>query len=73
MGGNLDTIRCGIGADLLSLDGGILLFEENHGLGMVDRQLTQLMRSGLLNGLRGVAVGQITGFEDDRSNGWTVA
>ena len=74
MGGNLDTVRCAIGADLCSFDGGILLIEVNHGtgLGMVDRQLTQLMRSGLLNGLRGVAVGQITGFDDDLSNGWTV-
>jgi muramoyltetrapeptide carboxypeptidase len=74
MGGHLDTVRCAVGADLPSFEGGILLFEENRGsgLGMVDRQLTQLMRSGLLNGLRGVAVGQITGFEDDRVNGWTV-
>ncbi|MFF0343158.1 LD-carboxypeptidase [Kribbella sp. NPDC004875] len=74
MGGNLDTVRCAIGADLPSLAGGILLIEVNHGtgLGMVDRQLTQLLRSGLLDGLRGVAVGQITGFEDDVSNGWTV-
>lgn len=74
MGGNLETIRCAIGADLRSLAGGILLFEENRGtgLGMVDRQLTQLMRSGVLSGLRGVAIGQITGFEDDLSNGWTV-
>ena len=74
MGGNLDTVRCAIGADLCTFDGGILFIELNHGtgLGMVDRQLTQLIRSGLLNGLRGVAVGQITGFEDDVSNGWTV-
>ncbi len=74
MGGNLETLRCAIGVDLPSMDGGILLIEENRGtgLGMVDRQLTQLMRSGLLKGLRGVAVGQITGFDDDLSNGWTV-
>ncbi|WP_427893145.1 S66 peptidase family protein [Kribbella sp. GL6] len=74
MGGNLDALRCSIGVDLCSLDGGILLIEENHGtgLGMIDRQLTQLIRSGLLNGLRGVAVGRITGFEDDLINGWTV-
>jgi muramoyltetrapeptide carboxypeptidase len=59
MGGNLETLRCAIGADLPSMDGGILLIEENRGtgLGMVDRQLTQLMRSGLLKGLRGVVVG----------------
>ncbi|MFD7155230.1 LD-carboxypeptidase [Kribbella sp. NPDC059898] len=74
MGGNLDTLRCSIGVDLCSLDGGILLMEENHGtgLGVVDRQLTQLMRSGLLDGLRGVAIGQLTGFENDLINGWTV-
>ncbi|MFF0267977.1 LD-carboxypeptidase [Kribbella sp. NPDC004536] len=74
MGGNLDAVRCAVGGDLCSFDGGILLIEENHGtgLGMVDRQLTQLMRSGLLDGLCGVAVGQLTGFEDDLVNGWTV-
>ncbi|GAA1597028.1 LD-carboxypeptidase [Kribbella karoonensis] len=74
MGGNLDTVRGAIGVDLPSLNGGILLIELNHGtgLGMVDRQLTQLMRSGLLDGLRGVAVGQVIGFEDDVCNGWTV-
>lgn len=74
MGGHLDTVRCAIGTDLCGLDGGILLIEANRGsgLGMVDRQLTQLRRSGLLDGLRGVAVGQITGFENDLINGWTV-
>jgi muramoyltetrapeptide carboxypeptidase len=74
MGGHLDTVRCAIGTDLCSLDGAILLIEANRGsgLGMVDRSLTQLRRSGLLDGLRGVAVGQITGFEDDEINDWTV-
>jgi muramoyltetrapeptide carboxypeptidase len=74
MGGNLDTVRGAVGADLPRMYGGILLIEVNHGtgLGMVDRQLTQLMRSGQLDGLRGVAVGQVVGYDDDVTNGWTV-
>lgn len=74
MGGNLNTIAHAVGGELSSLDGGILLIEDNlgTGLGMIDRQLTQLIKSGLLDDLRGVAVGQLTGFEDAHANGWSV-
>lgn len=74
MGGNLDAVRNAVGSDLASLSGGILLIETSlgTGLGMVDRQLTQLIRSGLLDGLRGIAVGQFTGFENERANDWTL-
>ncbi|NEA33271.1 LD-carboxypeptidase [Streptomyces sp. SID13031] len=74
LGGYLEAVRGAVGADLESLDGGILLLEvpRGSGLGQVDRGLTQLRRSGLLAGLLGVAVGQITGFEDDLINGWGV-
>ncbi|XUL94208.1 hypothetical protein ACQ86D_22895 [Streptomyces galilaeus] len=34
-------------------------------MGEVDRALTQLTRSGALDGLRGVALGQFTGFDQD--------
>jgi muramoyltetrapeptide carboxypeptidase len=74
MGGNLNTVAHAVGGELSSLDGGILLIEDNlgTGLGMVDRQLTQLIKSGLLDGVRGIAVGQLNGFEDERTNGWSV-
>ena len=74
MGGNLNTVAHAVGGELSSLDGGILLIEDNlgTGLGMIDRQLTQLIKSGLLDGLRGIAVGQFIGFEDERVNGWSV-
>lgn len=77
MGGNLGTIRGSVGAELPSLDGAILLIEEvGPGLGYVDRPLTQLLKSGSLDGVRGVALGQFTGFEqleaDDSFGGWTV-
>jgi muramoyltetrapeptide carboxypeptidase len=57
-----------------SLDGAILFAEDvrTAGLGQVDRELTHLIRSGALRGLRGVALGRFTGFEDYRDRGWTV-
>jgi len=79
VGGNLDAIRTETGAGLPSLHGAILFLEHKRGtgLGEVDRALTQLTRSGALDGLRGVAVGQFTGFERDVGDpslgGWVIA
>ncbi|WP_432939573.1 S66 peptidase family protein [Kribbella sp. CA-253562] len=73
IGGNLAALAYGVGSDLKGLDGGILLIEANNigdGIGQVDRQLTQLIKSGVLRGLRGVAVGQVLGFDD--LDGWSV-
>jgi muramoyltetrapeptide carboxypeptidase len=77
MGGNLGTLRTSLGRELPRLDGAILLIEDTKGtgLGQVDRELTQLMKSGYLDGLHGIAVGQFTGFDnqpDDSDDGWTV-
>ncbi|MFI7062632.1 LD-carboxypeptidase [Kribbella sp. NPDC050124] len=74
MGGNLNTIAHAVGSDLAGLDGGILLIEDNltTGLGAIDRQLTQLIKSGRLDGLRGIAVGRFNGFEDTHANGWSL-
>ncbi|NDL57948.1 hypothetical protein [Phytoactinopolyspora mesophila] len=73
----MGTLRTSLGTELPSLEGAILLIEDNKGtgLGQVDRELTQLMKSGLLDGLRGVALGQFTGFGDvpeESDDGWTV-
>ena len=66
VGGNLDAIRTETGAGLPSLRGAILFLEHKKGtgLGEVDRALTQLTRSGVLDGLHGVVLGQFLGFED---------
>jgi muramoyltetrapeptide carboxypeptidase len=66
VGGNLDAIRTEAGAGLPSLRGAILFLEHQKGtgLGEVDRALTQLTRSGVLDGLHGVALGQFLGFQD---------
>lgn len=78
VGGNLDAIRTETGAGLPSLRGTILFLEHQKGtgLGEVDRALTQLTRSGALDGLNGIVLGQFLGFEqttDDPSlGGWGI-
>ncbi|AXX32519.1 Muramoyltetrapeptide carboxypeptidase [Actinosynnema pretiosum subsp. pretiosum] len=74
LGGRLGTVAGAVGAGLPPLDGAILFLEapRGTGLGQVDRQLTQLMRSGALRGVRGVALGRFPGFEDYEDRGWTV-
>ncbi|WP_218639401.1 LD-carboxypeptidase [Streptomyces sp. IMTB 2501] len=76
VGGNLDAVRTEIGAGLPSLKGAILFLEHQKGtgLGEIDRALTQLSRSGSLDGLRGVALGQFLGFDQSAAHpatgGW---
>ncbi|WP_394614672.1 hypothetical protein JNUCC0626_33035 [Lentzea sp. JNUCC 0626] len=74
VGGHLGTIAWSVGTGLLDLDAAILFLEAPRavGLGHVDRQLTQLIRSGSLHGLRGVALGRFPGFEDYTDRDWTV-
>ncbi|MFJ8960103.1 LD-carboxypeptidase [Lentzea sp. NPDC102401] len=74
VGGHLGTLAWSVGAEMPDLDGAILFLEAPRavGLGHVDRQLTQLIRSGSLRGLRGVALGRFPGFEDFVDRDWTV-
>jgi muramoyltetrapeptide carboxypeptidase len=74
VGGHLGTLAWSVGTELPGLDGAILFLEAPRavGLGHVDRQLTQLIRSGSLRGLRGVALGRFPGFEDFVDRDWTV-
>ncbi|MFJ5987723.1 LD-carboxypeptidase [Lentzea sp. NPDC092896] len=74
VGGHLGTLAWSVGAGLPDLDGSILFLEATRavGLGHVDRQLTQLIRSGSLRGLSGVALGRFPGFEDYTDRDWTV-
>jgi muramoyltetrapeptide carboxypeptidase len=74
LGGNQDLLAIASGWTLPSLDGAILLLEAyNLRHGHIDRQLTMLRKSGRLDGIRAVAVGQYT--ECDASPGdqgsWT--
>ena len=76
VGGSLQAVATSVGAGLPSLDGAILLLEAERppglGLGFVDRQLTQLRRSGALHGLRAVALGRFPGYEGYADRGWTL-
>ncbi|SEP72093.1 S66 peptidase family protein [Lentzea albida] len=74
VGGHLGTLAWSVGTGTLNLDGTILFVEAPRavGLGHVDRQLTQLIRSGSLRGVRGVVLGRFPGFEDYSDRDWTV-
>ncbi len=73
-GGNLEMLARSVGVLDFDLRGHVLLLEINKaaGLGNVDRALTQLLMSGSLNGVVGVALGQLSGFEDYSDRGWTI-
>lgn len=43
------------------------------GLGFIDRQLTQLLRSGALANTHGIALGRFPGYEGYVDRGWTFA
>jgi len=72
LGGNLCLLASSVGTpDLPDLRGAVLLLEEVFEPPYkVDRMLTQLRRSGALDGLAGIALGQFTDCADD--NGVTV-
>jgi muramoyltetrapeptide carboxypeptidase len=69
LGGNLAMLASTVGtAHLPDLTGAILLIEDvNEEPYRIDRMLTQLLRSGALAGLAGVAIGQFTDCDDDGS------
>jgi len=62
LGGNLAMLASSVGTPHMpDLTGAILLVEDvNEQPYRIDRMLTQLMRSGALTGLAGVAIGQFT-------------
>lgn len=74
MGGSLTALAGMVGVGLPDFDGAILLIEAERtiGLGQVDRQLTQLIRSGALDGIQGIALGRFPGFEDYTDRGWNL-
>ncbi len=74
LGGSMQAVAHMVGAGLPNLAGAILLLENPRamGLGRIDRQLTQLRRAGAFNGIRGVALGLFTGYDDHIDRGWTL-
>jgi len=61
IGGNQDSIATGAGWVLPDFDRAILLIEAfNMRLGHIDRQLTMLMKTGIIQNVVGVAIGQYT-------------
>jgi muramoyltetrapeptide carboxypeptidase len=61
IGGNQDSIATGAGWVLPNFDKAILLIEAvNMRLGHIDRQLTMLLKTGIIKNVVGVAIGQYT-------------
>ena len=74
LGGNLRELAGWVGAGLPSLDGAILLIEDlrHVGIGQVDRNITQLRRSGALDGVAGIALGLFDEFAGYTDRGWSI-
>ncbi|HEX6194587.1 MAG TPA: LD-carboxypeptidase [Jiangellaceae bacterium] len=71
-GGNLEMLARSVGVLDFDLYGHVLLLEINKaaGIGGVDRALTQLIMSGSLEGITGIALGRLSGFEEYEDRGW---
>lgn len=74
VGGNLREVAHAVGVRMPSMQGAILFLEHNGsgGLGTVDRFLTQLIRSGALDGIVGVVLGSFECLRDFSDRGWNV-
>jgi muramoyltetrapeptide carboxypeptidase len=66
VGGNLAAVATSVGVRLSGLEGAILFIEDvrTKGLGLVDRWLTQLRRSGAVDRIAGVVGGSFEGYRD---------
>ena len=74
VGGNLTAVAGSVGVRLDPLDGAILFLEtpRGMGLGLVDRQLTQILASGALDHVAGVVLGRFSGFDGYVDRGWDI-
>jgi len=74
IGGHLQSVATSIGVRMPSLKDAILFLEYNStkGLGTVDRYLTQLIRSGALDGVVGVVLGSFECLRDHIDRGWNI-
>lgn len=74
LGGNLDMLRTSVGWACPSFDGAILFVEAiDMAIGALDRAITQLLRSGVLAGVRGIAIGQFIRTGDTAPGKWSAA
>lgn len=73
-GGNLPALANAVGVRMPSMEGAIVFLEYHRtgGLGTVDRCLTQLIRSGSLDGIAGVVLGSFECLRDFTDRGWSV-
>ena len=74
LGGNLAMVATSVGVRVPDMHGAILFLEDQRvvGLGTIDRQITQLIASGTLEGLVGVALGSFEAFRGYSDRGWTL-
>lgn len=74
IGGNLAMVATSVGWRVPDMRGAILFLEDQRvvGLGTIDRQLTQLIASGTLDGVVGIALGSFEAFRDYTDRGWTL-
>jgi muramoyltetrapeptide carboxypeptidase len=74
VGGNVTAVGTSIGVRLPDLSDTIVFLEDTKtkGLGLIDRQLTQLAGSGALAGVAGIALGSFNGFAGVEDRGWTI-
>ena len=73
MGGTLGIISSAVGWGCPRFEGMILLIEAvDQAIGSIDRSLTQLIRSGFLDCVAGVAVGQFIRSADPRPGKWSM-
>lgn len=74
IGGNLPMMANAVGVRMPSMDGAIVFLEYHRsgGLGTVDRCLTQLIRSGSLDGIVGVILGSFECLRNFTDRGWSV-
>lgn len=74
IGGNLAMLATSVGVRVPSMSGAIVFLEDQRvvGIGTIDRQLTQLVESGVLDGIVGVALGSFEAFRGYSDRGWTI-
>ncbi len=73
MGGNLSLIARAVGWTCPSFTNAILLIEDvDKHIGHIDSALTQLLRSGVLDGVRGIAIGQFIRCAEPKPGKWSV-
>jgi muramoyltetrapeptide carboxypeptidase len=74
IGGNLAMMATSVGIRVPNMTGSILFLEDQRvvGLGTIDRQLTQLIASGTLDGIVGVALGSFEAFRGYSDRDWMI-